>query len=55
MSDKRSYLLKALVFLILGLCFLVLAISGASKSYTWIGAVICLFVTINFVKKAFEK
>lgn len=55
MGEKGKYLLKALAFLFLTLCFLVLAISGASKSYTWIGAAICLFVTINFVRKAFEE
>lgn len=57
MGDKGINLLKALFFLVIGIGCVYLALSGGAgtKKYPWIGAALCFFVTVNYVKKAFER
>lgn len=56
MSDKGKDLLKALFFLIIGICCAALALTGKTggRTYPWVGALLCLFMTVNYVKKSFE-
>ena len=57
MGDKGINLLKAMFFLIIGIGSIIMALSGGAgtKKYPWIGAALCFFVTVNYVKKAFER
>lgn len=57
MSDKAKELLKGLFFLLIGICFAVMAFRGiaATKKYPWIGAALCFLMTVNYVKKAFDR
>ena len=57
MGDKGMNLLKALFLVVSGIGCLYLGLSGGAgtKKYPWSGAVLCFFVAVNYVKKAFER